>query len=545
MATLLKAKYKLIDKKRISQQAKDILDELSEATNDFKDVSPALRKEFNTFYTKLKSAKPEAIRGTKEYKAFGTEGAPKPSATPEPSKKFRDAIKKSREARRLQGLSTSADDIKKDAGRPALKAGRRKAKESGKTYYEYRENRIDRRPARYPKLEQGGKIENQYFGLAEEDLWNRWKGTQRMHFLEDHRDKYSDNLDLPNYTNRDLVNMSYDELPSIVKGMIYEHRIEGQYAEGGGVGNSIGSGKNGYIARYKGKTVDVYADTMYEAQKKAAQHFKAKKEWEVNVMLAEVDGKQYVHSTAFAQGGGVESQPNLFDMHTTEEHRSESEPQMVRTQFEEEEFEYGDGGGVKSNYKIKLRFKGLSGSQSEIGNYVVSKRTLDKLENMYSFGVSIDVIDETNEKANNYNTVANDISKKYDSLLGKFALGGRPKSAIMRDRAYQSDEPWEKNYERSGKPKHPKYSREEYAEGGNVVMGKKYVAEWRTTSGDSGYDILEVIDTKYHSNRYGGGFVVRFKIVESSDTRRIGTYDEETKDGIKRLLKNNLLRPIK
>ncbi len=70
-------------------------------------------------------------------------------------------------------------------------------------------------------------------------------------------------------------------------------------------GGVIGSGKNGYVAFYKGKRIEVYADTMYGAQKTAAKHFNAKKEWEVNVSLAEVDGKPYMQSTAFAKGGSV------------------------------------------------------------------------------------------------------------------------------------------------------------------------------------------------------------------------------------------------
>lgn len=54
---------------------------------------------------------------------------------------------------------------------------------------------------------------------------------------------------------------------------------------------------NGYIAFYKGKKLEVHASTSYEAQKKAADQFKAKKSYEVTVMLAEKDGKQVTHST--------------------------------------------------------------------------------------------------------------------------------------------------------------------------------------------------------------------------------------------------------
>lgn len=55
---------------------------------------------------------------------------------------------------------------------------------------------------------------------------------------------------------------------------------------------------NGYIAFWRGKQTEVHADTSYAAQQKAAQVFKAKKAYEVTVVLAEKDGEQVVHSTS-------------------------------------------------------------------------------------------------------------------------------------------------------------------------------------------------------------------------------------------------------
>ena len=54
----------------------------------------------------------------------------------------------------------------------------------------------------------------------------------------------------------------------------------------------------GYKAFYRGKTLDIYADTLYNAQVKAAKEFKAKKAYEVTVVLCEKDGKVYEQSTA-------------------------------------------------------------------------------------------------------------------------------------------------------------------------------------------------------------------------------------------------------
>ena len=53
---------------------------------------------------------------------------------------------------------------------------------------------------------------------------------------------------------------------------------------------------NGYIAFYKGKRLEVHAETSYEALKKAAAAFKAKKEYQVTVVLAEKNGQQVVHT---------------------------------------------------------------------------------------------------------------------------------------------------------------------------------------------------------------------------------------------------------
>jgi hypothetical protein len=56
---------------------------------------------------------------------------------------------------------------------------------------------------------------------------------------------------------------------------------------------------NGYIAFYKGKRIEVYANTSYEAQVKAAAELKAKKSYEVTVVLAERNGEQVTHTPDF------------------------------------------------------------------------------------------------------------------------------------------------------------------------------------------------------------------------------------------------------
>ena len=55
---------------------------------------------------------------------------------------------------------------------------------------------------------------------------------------------------------------------------------------------------NGYKAFYRGKTAEVLAKTAYEAQQKAAIVLKAKKSYEVTVVLCEKEGEQVTHSTS-------------------------------------------------------------------------------------------------------------------------------------------------------------------------------------------------------------------------------------------------------
>jgi hypothetical protein len=56
---------------------------------------------------------------------------------------------------------------------------------------------------------------------------------------------------------------------------------------------------NGYVAFYKGRRLEVYAPTSYDAQLKAAALFKAKKSYEVNVVLCTVNGRDVIHTADF------------------------------------------------------------------------------------------------------------------------------------------------------------------------------------------------------------------------------------------------------
>lgn len=56
---------------------------------------------------------------------------------------------------------------------------------------------------------------------------------------------------------------------------------------------------NTYIAFYRGRKATVVSPTSYAAQQQAAQFFKAKKDYEVTVMLVEKDGQPVTHTPDF------------------------------------------------------------------------------------------------------------------------------------------------------------------------------------------------------------------------------------------------------
>lgn len=56
---------------------------------------------------------------------------------------------------------------------------------------------------------------------------------------------------------------------------------------------------NGYVCFYRNQRYEVHAETSLKAQQLAAKHFKAKKSWEVTVMLAELANKPVIHKPDF------------------------------------------------------------------------------------------------------------------------------------------------------------------------------------------------------------------------------------------------------
>jgi chaperonin cofactor prefoldin len=195
--------------------------------------------------------------------------------------------------------------LENDAEHKAKHPGLRTSS-SGKKYYESRGNRSDLSTKQKPYLAKGGKLPGKLLPIGYEITIPSF-GLDRnvkMKLIEI----------IP--ISEDDGGFSYHFKGSQNRHQYYtEPQLKNRLSEFGksfAAGGPIGDGKNGYIAFYKGKQVEVMADSSYAAQTKAAAYFKAKKSYDVSVVLAEVEGRQITHSPMFAKGGSIKQKPKIF-----------------------------------------------------------------------------------------------------------------------------------------------------------------------------------------------------------------------------------------
>ena len=55
------------------------------------------------------------------------------------------------------------------------------------------------------------------------------------------------------------------------------------------------------------------------------------------------------------------------------------------------------------NYLTEISFKGLDKNTKEIGKFVISEKTINKILHHFPYDFNIDLIDDTNEKPIGYN----------------------------------------------------------------------------------------------------------------------------------------------
>jgi len=196
--------------------------------------------------------------------------------------------------------------------------------------------------------------------------------------------------------------------------LIAEHFVD-EYARGGGI-----SARTNYLSH---RNID-------HIETKSGKVIKGKDV---------VDGAYVKKRVKFADGGDVE----MGD-----------EPKVVRQIFEDtEELEYAGGGGVEKVYEV---------TQFDVNKYY--DYILTESEAIAKFGKER-FEKSINANAFHTNLVSREVPAYYlkyrndDKYAGGGLFGGRLKSALMKDRAYKSDESWEKAYKRKKKPSNPRYKK--------------------------------------------------------------------------------------
>lgn len=143
----------------------------------------------------------------------------------------------------------SGVDIKKDSERPAKPVGKRKSK-SGKTYYEYRLNRIDIKqpPKKYPKLEKGGMMEDGGLVVkSDQDLQEiakymakavkkRWDLKDLVYYFEQENNyDYKYRVKIWDEMNVWEMKKTEENIYKVLKAIVEANEKGGMMAEGGSI----------------------------------------------------------------------------------------------------------------------------------------------------------------------------------------------------------------------------------------------------------------------------------------------------------------------
>lgn len=147
----------------------------------------------------------------------------------------------------------SGVDIERDSDRKARPFGKRKSKE-GNIYYEYRANRADVDPRRYPRLEDGGELDTEFEEDEEDDsVINSYDGAEI--FDEEEEDEEEDNsveYEEPIDEDKEPIEVLSEDVDEIISNTIPMH---------------FDSGSNIDVFGYHTKHFDVCGKAVLDFQK--------------------------------------------------------------------------------------------------------------------------------------------------------------------------------------------------------------------------------------------------------------------------------------
>lgn len=333
-----------------------------------------------------------------------------------------------------------------DASRKALPPGTRISK-SGNEYREYRENRADVQRKKVPYLAYGGTVAT--IGTGE--------GVQQVNVFG-----YN-----TKYFPQELIDQFKKAIAKIEtdpdKDDIYYHNITSSLKElAAKVDNLMMSAQTNGLVGVIGATLFI-----------GAFNYRSGMHIETDVLRDSIARAFYDAGKKFGRGGIVGS---------TELRRHVYE-KMKNAGIDTEEFNQ-----MVANVSWDV-MNGPTGLDEEYEGYVTTKDKIDDIlqkadipDTLY-YDLESGAVSESEPDYQEGEEWYEVKTKRmlFGDLAQYFRRGGRIKSAINRDRAYKSDEPWEKRYKRKSRPGNPRYSR--YAEGGQLKHDKKYNDLYSTTRG--------------------------------------------------------------
>ena len=421
----------------------------------------------------------------------------------------------------LSGYKKSGIDIKKDAEIPARALGRRvskglkangsgtKAQNKGNVYYEYRLNRADVKqpPKRYPKLEDGGMMEK---GGEGSNLWviytKEWQKKPEIieEFTATHKTAKNKLTKLQrSKPNSDVVYLMTDKIS------FYE--LYGDLmAMGGKISDKqmqrLDSGFEFIIytdlprqygqyhismAKEKGDVVYI-VKSGHVADSKKVKTFTSEKDafdYLTNKFGVKVSRKKmnYEDGGMMAKGGitehGLKIGDKIIDFGEN--------GKMLYITNDNKMFSVN----IERGARVALNIDGGMMADKKFAVYAFDGKTNFFLDNegnksrvnypsdIMSFDTTQEAIDFVKKHQYKYTypltwTTSPNLENTYSELnrdlevypISMMAEGGRTTSAINRDRAYKSNQPWEQSYSRKSNPKNPKYkSSSDFFEGGGEM----------------------------------------------------------------------------
>lgn len=477
--------------------------------NDIKKLKAAIASKQTPakFLPKLKE---QLEKAENELASMKKGGKPRKVSTTKGTTKTLSALSKLVNKKKYSIYKGAGVDLKKDAGESAFAVGRRvskglkanqygdKGSNKGNVYYEYRPNRLDvkqpKKAQKYPKLELGGEISNWNdltFSLSKHDVI--LVGGEHWALTKIESSSYGSKLYFVGIDDSNRGKGKY--ILQDYSGSVLEQKnfAKGGYMAKGGIYSSDSlyilkvskDGKEVGEERFRAKNIKEAMEMGEDYEDKYKSKFGSDLSFSVKEATSKMARGGYM-----AKGGELDIAKIKKEYEENEENNAHSENVVLLAKH------FGDESDLRDAKTILAKHEAIGYMPS----YLLDER----------------------------DALSRKLIKKMLEAQNKLEHGGEvdeEEEEVIR--GYFEDEPYE------------------YAGGGRLTKGSRWLLEWKDTDGNKGYDILEIVDTNFFSNKYGGSpNTIRVKVFASSQKDRINNYDEYSRKNLQSLIKNNIVTKL-